>query len=147
MNWLINLFKSDSPKNLKGVYLEHPKWKISVCRDFSKFFRVLPKIAPENSILYLEGGSLRKELIDFFESRKIEPIIEIAEGNVLPKSLCVHMPINPENLEELADLSERYAGPEIADHIHVYKEGRVLIQWYDALSDPIFFLKKSGKIK
>ena len=49
------------------------------------------------------------------------------------------MPISQPNLDGLATLAETHAAPEIADHLHVYKDGKVLLEWYDAFStDPCY---------
>ena len=48
-----------------------------------------------------------------------------------------HIPATPENLRELAQMAQHRALPEIAIHIHAYKDSRVLLQWHDAFDDPI----------
>jgi hypothetical protein len=57
------------------------------------------------------------------------------------------MKITRENLEGLAELSEHHAEPEIAIHIHVYKGNKVLLEWYDATSDPFRIAKEIGEEK
>ena len=37
----------------------------------------------------------------------------------------------------LSEIAKSCAEPEIAIHFHVYREGKVLLQWHDAFSEPI----------
>ena len=55
-------------------------------------------------------------------------------GTLWPKPLVDQLPATPENLRSLADLVENCAEPEVALHIHVYRENEVLLQWYDAFT-------------
>jgi hypothetical protein len=49
------------------------------------------------------------------------------------------MAMTKENLMSLADLAEGCAAPEIAVHLHVYMEGRVLLEWHDSFfRDPLY---------
>lgn len=41
------------------------------------------------------------------------------------------------NLRQLEQLTQHCAAPELAIHFHVYHEGRMLLQWFDAFSDPM----------
>jgi len=57
------------------------------------------------------------------------------------------MEINAENIEGLAHLSERFANPEIADHLHVYKVDKVLLECYDAFIGPFYIAKEISEDK
>ena len=46
--------------------------------------------------------------------------------------------LTPENINELAHIMERHATPEGTVHLHVYKDNKILLQWYDAFFDPMF---------
>jgi hypothetical protein len=136
MKWLYKLF----PDEQKGISLESPKWEISPTCDMSAFLRALIDVIPKGSILYLEGGSPDKEIRSYLEARKAPNPIKVALGTIWPRPICYHIPITPENLNGLAELAERHATPEIADHLHIYKGSKVLLQWHDAFyNDPLYF--------
>ena len=40
-------------------------------------------------------------------------------------------------LDELAQIMDHHAEPELAIHFHIYCHGQVLLQWHDAFDDPI----------
>ena len=93
---------------------------------------------PENSILYLEGGYPDKEISTYLERRKITSSVQVELGTIWPRPRCDHIPFTPENINELAHIMERHATPEGTVHLHVYKDNKILLQWYDAFFDPMF---------
>jgi len=113
------------------------------------FFRILPDIMPSGSILYLESTCIAPDVQTYLHTRQAGTTYKIARATKWPKPKYFHIPITSENLAKLAELSENHAGPEICDHLHVYKNDRMLLQWYDAFDDP-FVLSKDipeSKIK
>ena len=68
----------------------------------------------------------------------------MAMGTIWPRPACFHVTATSDNLVGLAGLAERHADPELADHVHVHKDGRVLIEWHDAFfwGLPIFMSKE-----
>jgi len=50
-------------------------------------------------------------------------------------------------MQALAEVSERHAAPEVADHTIVYCESTTLLEWYDAGFDPIFLSKEIDENK
>ena len=63
-------------------------------------------------------------------------------GTAWPRPKVFHVPATPENLHSLSDLTKSCAFPELAIHLHVYCEGKVLLQSYDAFSDPFYISKE-----
>ena len=55
-----------------------------------------------------------------------------------------HLPIAVENIKKLSELSDSCAEPEVAVHAHVYRNHKLLLQWYDAFADPMLI---SSEIK
>ena len=107
------------------------------------FLEVVGKLIPQDSILYLEGGGPRNKLKLFLEEHSVPEISHVAIGTIWPKPKIFHLPATPENLSMFKELSEGYAEPEILCHLHVYKDNKVLVQWYDAFSeDPMYISKE-----
>ncbi len=140
MSWLSKLFKSVPKEERNGIKLDLrvPTWKVSSPKEFPAFLHALIDLIPNGSIAYLEGGSPRKELKAFLDERSVPEVSHVAMGTIWPRPHVFHLPATPENLSALADISERYAEPEVAIHFHVYKDDQILLQWYDAFCDPIF---------
>ena len=138
MKWLCRIFKAVPPDKRKGISLRNPKWEISACRDMPAFLRTLITMIPEDSILYLEDGSPDREISSYLEKRKTPSPCKVQLGTIWPRPVCYHMPFTPDNVTGLAEIMERHATPEVAVHIHVYKDNKILLQWYDAFDDPMY---------
>jgi len=81
--------------------------------------------------------SPRKELLGFFNAHAIPEEAHVAVAILWPNPVSYHVPATPENLSELARLSENCAFPELAVHFHVYRAGKVLLEWHDAFTQPM----------
>ena len=127
---------------MNGLHLdtERPFWELKGTTDFARLFRALTDFLPElpeGCILYFEGGSPDREVREFFETHAIPEQANIALGTVWPRPERYHVPATPENLKRLETLAEGRAEPELADHFHVYRKGKVLLQWHDAFDQPM----------
>ena len=60
----------------------------------------------------------------------------------MPRPRSFHVPVADAVMCGLADISERHAEPEVADHMVAYHDRGVVLEWYDAGSDPIFVAKE-----
>ena len=138
MKWLYRLFNAVPPDERKGISLKYPKWEVSPGRDMPAFLRSLIGIIPEDTILYLEGGSPDKEISSYLEERKTSSPGKVKLGTIWPYPICYHIPFTPENVKGLADIMERHATPECAVHIHIYKDNKILLQWHDAFDEPMY---------
>lgn len=136
---LCAIFRCVPPEERGGITLPAgPCWQISPPRDLDSFLRALADAVPPDSVLYLECSSLATEIRLYLESRKIQPTTTVAVGTLWPRPHRFHIPVTRENIEGLAQLAERHAEPEVADHLHVYRNNQVLLQWYDAPSEPLY---------
>ena len=61
----------------------------------------------------------------------------VAVAILWPRPVYYHVPATPQNLTDLAALAESHAEPELAVHFHVYREGKVLLEWHDAFGQPM----------
>ena len=149
MSWLSKLFNFVPKEERDGICLDFssPHWKVFSPKDFPSFLRALRELIPEGSILYLEGGTPREELKSFLETKSIPEVSHVTMGTIWSRPEVFHLPANSETISELADVAEHYAEPEVAIHFHVYKDNRVLLQWHDAFSDPMFISKEIPKEK
>jgi hypothetical protein len=116
-------------------------WRLASVSDHSAFFRNAPEILPADAVLVLEGGRQPQDLRAFVKKHEVPPGAKIAAGTVWPRPAVHHIPATATVLRELADLTEHCAAPEVCDHLHAYKGSGVLLQWYDAFSEPLYLSK------
>ena len=45
-------------------------------------------------------------------------------------------------MRQMAEFAVNFAIPEICDHIHIYKNDEVLLEWFDAFSKPLYISQK-----
>jgi hypothetical protein len=139
------IFPSLPEKERAGITLDMSTcWEVSKVKQkrCTAFFKALGKLVPTGATLCIEGTSISKEVKSFLEAHRVKETCKVQLGTLWPRPSIYHVFCNDETLFELANLSERHAVPEICDHLNVYKDGEVLLSWYDAFSDPIYISKK-----
>jgi hypothetical protein len=138
---LAKLFGATSREELKGIVLgQDAAWEVSTARDFPSLLRALPLLLPNDAILYLEGGSPPQEIKAFLDTRCVPERLHLAMGTIWPRPETFHLPATTENLTELASLAEKCSAMQVAVHLHVYAQDRVLLEWYDAFWKDPFYL-------
>jgi hypothetical protein len=124
--------------NWAMIDFEAPHWELSSPKDFPSFLLGLPIVFNEADTLYLENGTPPKELMSFFEDRCLTGKPKIPHGTLWPRPKYFHLPIIEDNVKDLATLSDQYAEPQVAVHVHIYRGNKMLLQWFDAFADPMF---------
>jgi hypothetical protein len=141
MGILAKLFGATPQEQLEGVSLgKSAYWEVSPVRDFPALLEALPQILPQGAILYLEGGTPPKEINTFLNSHCVPEETHLAMGTIWPKPLTFHLPATVENLTQLAKLTRKCPAMQIAVHLHVYHQGKVFLEWYDAFWKDPFYL-------
>ncbi len=137
--WLGKLFNATPKEKLNGIRLDtsRPYWEVKGKTTFASLLRALGDFLPEGCILYFEGGSRDRKLLEFFNAHATSEQTHVAIGILWPSPVYYHVPATPQNLAELARLAESHAEPELAVNFHVYRDGKVLLQWHDAFSGPM----------
>lgn len=147
MGWMDNLLDSFVADKKGLSFGKAPVWKVSCCKDLPMFLKALNELLPPGSVLYLEGGPALTDMQPFFEARMPEQTADIAPGTTWPRPQNFHMKANMENLYGLAKLTARTNPLAFAWHLHVYKDGQLLLQWYDAFMEPLFISKDIAEDK
>ena len=126
-------------EKIKWVFLDHNKshWHLSPTEDLPAFLRALRYLVPPDSVVYFEAGSPDREIKTFLKDRSLKDRPIIPMGTVSPKPAFYHLPVTPDNLDNLAQIAEHHSAFEIAGHVHVYVEQTLILQWFDAFMDPI----------
>jgi hypothetical protein len=140
--WVARLFDAVPPEEMAGAQLEGPYWEVAHRGlDHAEFFRRIPTLVPEGSVLVLEGGWPSPHLRQFLQEHAFAPETRVARGTIWPRGDVVHLPASRQVLEELAKHAEGAAYPEVCTHLHVHAAGRVVVQWYDAFGAPCYVSK------
>ena len=149
MSWLSKLFNCVPKEERNGIHLDFriAHWKLTSPKGFPAFLRALVDLVPEGAVFYLEGGSPLEELENFLKEESVSEISHLEMGTIWPRPKTFHVPATSEVLFRLADIAEHCAEPEVAIHFHVYKDDRVLLQWFDAFSIPIYVSKEIAEEK
>ena len=117
--------------------LREPFWELDGNTNFPSLLRALIKLLPERSVLYFEGGVPKGRLLEFIEAHQIDEQVHVAVGTLWPRPRFHHIPAIAGNLSELADIMEGFAEPELAVHFHTYCDAKIILEWYDAFSQPM----------
>lgn len=141
--WLARILNAVPLEEMHGLELEGPSWEVATRRvDQANFFRALPTLVSEECFLVLEGGAHPPALEHFFAGHAIAPQAKIARGTVWPRASVVHIPATAGVLGQLAEVAEHRAAAELCYHLHVYDRAGVVLQWFDAFSDPLYVSKR-----
>lgn len=140
MGILLKILGVVTPEERKGIHLETwPRWKVQPVRDPVLFLQALSVLTPSGSVLYLEDGRVPPRVRTYLEERAAKDTCKVQLGTIWPRPSQFHMAATQDNLLSLAELAENCAAPEIAIHVHVYADGKIVLEWYDAFDkDPIY---------
>ena len=112
-------------------------WRVAGIRSAEAFFSALPEILSLPVTLCFEGTSIALAVQTLFASNTVASSLQIAPGTIWPKPSVFHVRGTEQFLLQLVALAGKHAEGEVCDHFHAYKDGRGLLQWYDAFSgDP-----------
>lgn len=128
-------------------------WRLFKIWDRYTLIAHLDMLFPPDAVLYLEGDHFIDDIRDFALARSPEKVAVVAKGSIGPgitfsilppriieltHAINLHILLTPENLKELWRLMENHAEPEIADHVHVYRDDTVLMEWHDWPSSDVY---------
>jgi hypothetical protein len=119
--------------------MDRAHWRVSGVRDLPAFLRALPALLPADSILRLElDAHPDEDVARFLTQFAIPSSMTRNRGTLWPRSELHHVPIRPDLMSTLAELAEVRAEHDVADHMIAYRGDEILLEWYDAIFDPIF---------
>jgi hypothetical protein len=123
-----------------GIRLDttRPFWELSGQTNFPSVLSALAALLPEGCTLYFEDGGPSGELDTFLRTHAVPERAHVAYGTIWPRPLVFHVPATAENLTRLAELMRSRIALELAVHFHVYRDQTVLLEWYDAFTQPMW---------
>ena len=145
MGWLARLLGAVPREERDGIGLDCSvsHWQLDGTRCAETFLTALRGWLPDGAMLYFEGGSPDDEIRAFMARHAVPERVHVAMGTIWPRPSVFHVPVSDAVLVELAGIMAHHAEPELAIHVLVYRDDTVLLQWYDAFSDPLLL---SGSI-
>jgi hypothetical protein len=140
LRWPAEWWKMASKKADDGIHLDvaEPCWEMHGPEAFGELLNALAGWIPQDAILYFEGGSPDAEISTFLAAHAVPEESHVNLGTLWPRPKVFHVPARRAILVELAAIMEHHAGPELAIHFHIYRNGSVLLEWYDAFWLPMF---------
>jgi hypothetical protein len=117
-------------------------WEVAPIKDSVKFFHHLPLLLPPGSVLYFEGTSLAPDMREFFDSHPAGTTCKVHAGDRWPRPEVFHVAFSAETVRELAEVVKGYADVEICDHLLAYKDKKILLEWFDAWSNPLYLSRR-----
>jgi hypothetical protein len=100
--------------------------------DFYALLRAVEETMPKDSVLCLEGTTFASDVVAFLEQRPAPAPARIDPNTLWPKPKFFHLSLTGTDLTDLRALADHHAEPEIANHLVVYRAGRVLLWAHDA---------------
>ena len=140
MGWIAKIFGAASEEELSGLKLDHSSWNWAVeeTDNLQCILDALHYIVGDNAVIFLEGCYVKGELKQLIDEIAIPEIEHIARGTVWPKLNVIHLPATKLNIQRLSKLVEGVSPFQIATHFHVYENGEVILEWYNAFTTELF---------
>jgi hypothetical protein len=109
-----------------------PHWELLGRMDSVRFFRHLAEALPGATTVFLEGTCIAPETDAILRSLS-EPGEYLPEPQTLwPKARQYRLPFDAATMGVLAELMEKYAEPEVLEHLFLYRESSILLEFPDA---------------
>jgi hypothetical protein len=106
-------------------------------RNAESFFRVLPKLFPDANLFVAEGSNIDNDVAAFYRRHRslIERPADLSRFSLTARYLCQ---CSPEFFLELARFAAEKPREKLLHHLHLYRDGRQLIEWHDAFANALF---------
>ena len=118
---------------------ESNSWSVTGVRIAEAFFRGVPHLVPDATHMFLEG-SPAPDILSLIDAAADATPYRAPAGTKWSwprKSRRFSVRASEVLFQRLSEAAARHAEPEVCDHVHFYRDGVVLLQWFDAFSEPI----------
>lgn len=135
MGWLADKLGWVPARERRGisVSLRGGYWEVDAAPDLASLLRALDGWLPEGCVLCLEVGEPSSEVEAFMRRHAVPERARVQRGTIWPRPRVFHVPAEREAFSALVELAERHGGPELATHLHVYRDDEVLLAAFDVL--------------
>ena len=122
-------------------------WKVSGVRAAEDFFRAVSLLVPDATHMFLEGSP--EPEIEALLAEAADEADYAAPGGTIwswpRKERRYSVRASPELFARLSEASSNHAEPDICSHVHFYRDQEMLVQWFDAFSDPLLVSKSVAR--
>jgi hypothetical protein len=140
VTFLTRLFGAASREERAGIQLTGARaWCVTGTREAEHFLRALSACFPDGAVLYLEGTG-EPHVAEYLRSVSIPADARPALGTIWPKPDTHHVALTRESMRAFAEYLETHPTGHVCSHCHVYRDSRVLLEWYDAFGDDPLFI-------
>jgi hypothetical protein len=143
ISWLFR--KGLTKEEMAGIMMDmRACWEVSGVEPGRaiEFFSALIELIPADSTFCIEGTNLVEEVRSFLQASRIPHLTRVQLATSYPKPDVFHIAFNEENMKQMAEFAENFTIPEICDHIYIYQNNEMLLEWNDAFSNPLYISKK-----
>jgi len=108
------------------------RWAIEGIEQPEPFMRHLPSLLPADAILYFEGGSIARDVSEFYESHRARNAVAVVRDTIFPVPDIYHVAFSPDVVARLCEFAATRAAQELFDHIKAYRGESLLFTFHDA---------------
>lgn len=109
--------------------------------DSTVFFRLVHKYFSDATTIYFEGTSIEKDVIECYKKHSEEGKFLPGRQTIWPRSKCFRCKLSEQFIDEISQLSENHAEPELMDHLSIYRGNEALLEWHDAFANAMLLSK------
>jgi hypothetical protein len=132
MSW--RLFRNRNPRPRPTPIDCVKGYVIDPVRDVAQFMRALPGLLPPDAALVLEGGH-HPEVVALLSTHALTDHPTMRKGTLFPRSSQLYLSVAAAPL--IGELLARNPDRHLCYHFHAVTKDRVLVEWWDAFSDPV----------
>jgi hypothetical protein len=143
MGFLARLFGAVPRDERKGIQLtDSDPWRVSPTKDVESFLRALPTLVPDGAVVYFEDTA-EPHVGRYLQRVSVPPVSHVAVGTIWPRPDSYHVPMTSDSMAALSTFLEQNPAGYFCSHCHVYRDGVVLLEWYDAFMDVPMYISRT----
>lgn len=109
--------------------------------DSAAFFPLLYKYFNEATTLFIEGTSISKDVAACYKKHSQEGKFFPSRQTIWPRSKQFKCKFTENLINELSQLANTHAEPELMDHLFLYNNENPVLEWHDAFGNVILVSK------
>ena len=145
MGFISRLFRKRlTEEEMAGITMDkRDYWEVLgiKAKQAGEFFLALIELMPADSTFCVEGTSLARKVKSFFKKSRTPHTTRVWLGTSYPRPDVFHIAFNEQNMRQIADFTGIFSVPEICDHIYIYRDDNMLLEWTDAFSKSLYISK------
>jgi len=119
-----------------GHLMDAAHWRVTGIRELSRLLRAAAALA-DDGVLCVAEGAWPDGVLRVLRRIGASPGELPHPGPGCASRDAFHVPLTADNARELADLADHAAEPEIGLHFAVFAGGAIVLEWFDAVGDPV----------